>query len=84
MSQREPLPLSPDAMAYEIRSLLEGFPRDLYGNLKSARLRQLERIGLSMTASLDNLAFDTLKTELIEIRKKHETRLAAWRRAMGG
>lgn len=71
-------------MREEIRSLLEGLPRNAFGLLKSERLRQIERIGISMTETLSPHDFALLKAEIVGFRKANERRLEQWRRSFGG
>lgn len=68
----------------EIEALLEGLQRDKFFNLKGERLRQLARIGLSMTASLSDKDFEILKAEISKIRKAQIARLEKWHKLSGG
>lgn len=69
-------------MSAEIAGLLQGLQRDRFGNLKGERLRQLERIALSMKMSESDFAF--VKAEVQQIRTAQMARLENWRRISGG
>ena len=71
-----------EQMASEIHGLLQGLLRDPWGRLKGERLRQLERLGMSMKLSESDFAF--VKAEIVEIRKAQLARLEKWHRLSGG
>ena len=71
-------------MSSEIESLCVDLLRDAHGGLKGERLKQLHRIGVSMSGSLSEHDFTILKTEISKIRKAQMSRLEKWRRLFGG